>query len=184
MALKAGSSTLSARTAAGHTGALVGDDRVINAVFADLGIIRVDSIEDMLIAAGAAAALGRLRNQGIGIVSISGGACDIVADRADDLGAALPELAPSTRDALAAIMPPYGTVQNPLDVTGTEAGGHTGTIATMVLTPEIVDIAAGCPVLAAGGIASGRQMAAALALGAAGVWCGSVWLSSQRWLPR
>jgi len=62
---------------------------------------------------------------------------------------------------------------------GTEAGGHTGTIATMVLTPEIVDIAAGRPVLAAGGIASGRQMAAALALGASGVWCGSVWLSSQ-----
>jgi len=62
---------------------------------------------------------------------------------------------------------------------GTEAGGHTGTIATMVLTPEIVDIAAGRPVLAAGGIASGRQMAAALALGASGVWCGSVWLSSE-----
>ena len=116
--LKAGSSALSARTAAAHTGALVGDDRVIDAVFADLGIIRVDSIEDMLITAGAAAALGRLGRTGLGIVSISGGACDIVADRADDLGADLPELAPSTRDALAAIMPPYGTVQNPLDVTG------------------------------------------------------------------
>ena len=62
---------------------------------------------------------------------------------------------------------------------GTEAGGHTGTIATMVLTPEIVGIAGGRPVLAAGGIASGRQMAAALALGAAGVWCGSVWLCSE-----
>jgi len=116
--LKAGSSALSARTAAAHTGALVGDDRVIEAVFADLGVIRVDSIEDMLITAGAAAALGRLDRPGIGIVSISGGACDIVADRADDLGADLPELAPSTRDALAAIMPAYGTVQNPLDVTG------------------------------------------------------------------
>jgi NAD(P)H-dependent flavin oxidoreductase YrpB (nitropropane dioxygenase family) len=62
---------------------------------------------------------------------------------------------------------------------GTEAGGHTGEIATMVLTPEIVGIAGGRPVLAAGGIASGRQMAAALALGAAGVWCGSVWLCSE-----
>jgi len=51
-------------------------------------------------------------------VSISGGACDIVADRAEDLGAALPELAAPTRDALAGIMPAYGTVQNPLDVTG------------------------------------------------------------------
>jgi acetate---CoA ligase (ADP-forming) len=116
--LKAGSSALSARTAAAHTGALVGDDRVIDAVFADLGIIRVDSIEDMLITAGAAAALGRLGRTGIGIVSISGGACDIVADRADDLGADLPALAPATKDALAAIMPAYGTVQNPLDVTG------------------------------------------------------------------
>ncbi|MGP3966558.1 NAD(P)H-dependent flavin oxidoreductase [Streptomyces sp. 6N223] len=62
---------------------------------------------------------------------------------------------------------------------GTEAGGHTGTIATMVLTPEIVDLAGDVPVIAAGGIATGRQMAAALALGAAGVWCGSVWLSSK-----
>jgi acetate---CoA ligase (ADP-forming) len=118
VALKAGSSALSARTAAAHTGALVGDDRVIDAVFADLGVIRVDSIEDMLITAGAAAALGRLERPGIGIVSISGGACDIVADRADDLGAELPELAEPTRQALAQIMPAYGTVQNPLDVTG------------------------------------------------------------------
>jgi acyl-CoA synthetase (NDP forming) len=116
--LKAGSSALSARTAAAHTGALVGDDRVIDAVFADLGVIRVDSIEDMLITAGAAAALGRLPRPGIGIVSISGGACDIVADRAEDLGAELPELAAETRAALAAVMPGYGTVQNPLDVTG------------------------------------------------------------------
>jgi acyl-CoA synthetase (NDP forming) len=116
--LKAGSSALSARTAAAHTGALVGDDKVIDAVFADLGVIRVDSIEDMLITAGAAAALGRLARPGIGIVSISGGACDIVADRAEELGAVLPELGEGTRDALAAIMPDYGTVQNPLDVTG------------------------------------------------------------------
>ena len=116
--LKAGSSALSARTAAAHTGALVGDDKVIDAVFADLGVIRVDSIEDMLITAGAAAALGRLDRPGIGIVSISGGACDIVADRAEELGAELPELAETTRAALAAVMPDFGTVQNPLDVTG------------------------------------------------------------------
>lgn len=61
---------------------------------------------------------------------------------------------------------------------GTEAGGHTGTVATMVLTPDVVDVAGPVPVLAAGGIADGRQLAAALALGAAGAWCGSVWLAS------
>lgn len=61
---------------------------------------------------------------------------------------------------------------------GTEAGGHTGTVATMVLTPEIVALAGDRPVLAAGGIATGHQLAAALALGAAGAWCGSVWLNT------
>ncbi|HCB37491.1 MAG TPA: monooxygenase [Acidimicrobiaceae bacterium] len=61
---------------------------------------------------------------------------------------------------------------------GHEAGGHTGDIATMVLVPEVVDAVAPRPVLAAGGIADGRQVAAALALGAQGVWCGSVWLTT------
>ncbi|TAM66816.1 nitronate monooxygenase family protein [Mycobacterium sp.] len=62
---------------------------------------------------------------------------------------------------------------------GTEAGGHTGDVATMVLVPEVVDAVAPVPVLAAGGIARGRQIAAALALGAEGVWCGSVWLTTE-----
>jgi len=62
---------------------------------------------------------------------------------------------------------------------GHEAGGHTGDIATMVLVPEVVDAIAPTPVLAAGGIGNGRQVAAALALGAQGVWCGSVWLTTQ-----
>jgi NAD(P)H-dependent flavin oxidoreductase YrpB (nitropropane dioxygenase family) len=62
---------------------------------------------------------------------------------------------------------------------GGEAGGHTGEISTMVLVPEVVDTVAPIPVLAAGGIATGRQMAAALALGASGVWCGSVWLTTE-----
>ena len=62
---------------------------------------------------------------------------------------------------------------------GQEAGGHCGEIGTMVLVPEIVDAVAPVPVLAAGGIASGRQIAAALALGAQGVWTGSVWLTTK-----
>jgi NAD(P)H-dependent flavin oxidoreductase YrpB (nitropropane dioxygenase family) len=62
---------------------------------------------------------------------------------------------------------------------GSEAGGHTGEIGTMVLVPQVVDAVAPTPVLAAGGIADGRQIAAALALGAQGVWCGSVWLTTE-----
>ncbi len=62
---------------------------------------------------------------------------------------------------------------------GSEAGGHTGEIGTMVLIPEIVDAVGDTPVLGAGGIGRGRQMAAAMALGAQGVWCGSVWLTTE-----
>lgn len=61
---------------------------------------------------------------------------------------------------------------------GYEAGGHTGEIATMVLLPEVVEaVGPDVPVLAAGGIGSGRQMAAAMCLGAQGVWTGSIWLT-------
>jgi NAD(P)H-dependent flavin oxidoreductase YrpB (nitropropane dioxygenase family) len=72
--------------------------------------------------------------------------------------------------------------ENGLDLViaqGTEAAGHTGVVSSMVLWPEVVDAVAPMPVLAAGGIGRGRQMAAAFALGAQGVWCGSIWLGTR-----
>jgi NAD(P)H-dependent flavin oxidoreductase YrpB (nitropropane dioxygenase family) len=62
---------------------------------------------------------------------------------------------------------------------GTEAGGHTGRIGTLALVPQVADAVAPVPVVAAGGIADGRGLAAALALGAQGVWCGTVFLATQ-----
>lgn len=69
-----------------------------------------------------------------------------------------------------------------LIVSGTEAGGHCGEVSTMVLVPEVSEAVAKYPdvsILAAGGIVTGRQMAAAMAMGAHGVWTGSVWLTTQ-----
>lgn len=69
-----------------------------------------------------------------------------------------------------------------LVVAGGEAGGHCGDVSTMVLVPEVHRavraMGATTPILAAGGIATGAQMAAAMAMGADGAWCGSVWLTT------
>ena len=62
---------------------------------------------------------------------------------------------------------------------GSEGGGHTGDVGSIVLWPEVIDAVAPVPVLAAGGIGSGRQMAAAMVMGAAGVWTGSLWLTVE-----
>jgi acyl-CoA synthetase (NDP forming) len=118
VALKIGRSELSARTALAHTGALVGDDAVNEAAFRQLGIIRVHSLEDLLVTAGLAGYLGRLPGHRMGVVTPSGGACDIISDLAHHYGVELPEFAPETVRGLREILPAFSTVHNPLDVTG------------------------------------------------------------------
>ncbi|MER5999397.1 NAD(P)H-dependent flavin oxidoreductase [Nonomuraea sp. NPDC051941] len=108
---------------------------------------------------------------------------------ASALGPPPPEMVARAREAGVPVAALVGTVEHArrqvaagadlIVAQGTEAGGHTGDISTMVLVPQVVDAVAPVPVLAAGGIASGRQMAAAMALGAEGVWCGSVWLTTE-----
>ena len=97
-----------------------------------------------------------------------------VIEKAHERGVKVAALAGAAKHALS-------HVRNGVDIIvsqGYEAGGHTGEIAGMVLTPEIVDaVGADVLVLAAGGIGCGRQVAAALALGAQGVWTGSLWLT-------
>jgi NAD(P)H-dependent flavin oxidoreductase YrpB (nitropropane dioxygenase family) len=97
-----------------------------------------------------------------------------VIDRAHDQGIKVAALAGKAQHA-------QRHVNNGVDIIvaqGYEAGGHTGDVATMVLVPEVVDAVAPVPVLAAGGIGRGRQIAASLALGAKGVWTGSIWLAT------
>jgi len=62
---------------------------------------------------------------------------------------------------------------------GGEGGGHTGEIGSIVLWPQIIEAVGDLPVLAAGGIGNGRQMAAAMSMGAQGIWCGSLWLAVE-----
>jgi acyl-CoA synthetase (NDP forming) len=169
--LKTGRSEASARAAAAHSGAVTGDDAQAGALFDALGVIRVTSIEDLVLTAGAAARLGRLARPGIGVVSISGGACDMIADHAADAGAPLPGLAPATRRALAGIMPGFGTVANPLDITGAaviDPGLFTAAIEIMAADPAIgvVVVISTLPPPAGGGPWLGQPLADAIGAGA------------------
>ena len=127
VALKVGRSVTAQHTAQAHTGALTGDDAVIDSVFRRLGVARVRSLEDLIITAGVLAELtrdgraaqaGLLRGNRLGVVTPSGGASEIIADRADDEGLVLPSFAPATTAALKAMLPAFADVANPLDVTG------------------------------------------------------------------
>src|ERR1700753_231035 len=113
VALKVGRSDTARHTAQAHTGALTGDDAVIEAVFRRLGVIRVRSLEDLIITSGVLAELTRdqaagglarapLTGNRLGVVTPSGGASEIIADRAEDEGLSLPAFAPATTAALKA----------------------------------------------------------------------------------
>jgi acetate---CoA ligase (ADP-forming) len=118
VAMKIGRSEASIRTAMAHTGALVGDDAINDAVFRQLGILRVSSLEDLLTTAGLAGYLGQLPGRRMGVVTPSGGACDILSDLAEDMGILLPDFAPETVKQLREVLPSFSTAHNPLDVTG------------------------------------------------------------------
>jgi acetate---CoA ligase (ADP-forming) len=118
IALKAGRSEVTARVALTHTGALTGDDRVIDALFRQLGIVRVDSVEELIITANIFAKVGELSGRRFGIVAISGGVCDLAADLAEEAGIELPIFTERTKEGLRSLLPVIGPANNPLDVTG------------------------------------------------------------------
>jgi acyl-CoA synthetase (NDP forming) len=116
--LKVGASELAARLALTHTGALVGNDDVIDRVLAAAGVIRVSSLEELIFTAGLLAHTGPLPEGGLGLAGMSGGINDVVADRAAVFGIPMPEFADSTKAHIRAHMAQFATVQNPFDLTG------------------------------------------------------------------
>lgn len=97
-----------------------------------------------------------------------------VIERAKASGKMVLALVGSPKHAKRALLKPIDI----LVAQGYDAGAHTGTIGTFSLIPQIVDMAGGIPVLAAGGVATGRHIHAAVAMGAQGVWMGTAWLTS------
>ncbi|GGK74685.1 acetate--CoA ligase family protein [Mangrovihabitans endophyticus] len=116
--LKVGRTAAGRATALAHTGAIAGDDAVVAAVLRQHGVIRVDSLEELLITAGLFGYGRPPSGSRMGVVTASGGACDIIADRCADEGIEIPDFAPSTVSRLSEALPAFAAVRNPLDITG------------------------------------------------------------------
>ncbi len=118
VALKAGASPAGQVAALAHTGSLAGDDAVVDAVLRQFNVIRVTSIEELI---GTAGLLGYDRWPGgrrMGVLTASGGACGIIADRASAQHIQIPPFSARTVAAISPHLPSFAAVGNPLDVTG------------------------------------------------------------------
>ena len=117
MIMKVGRTGAGARAASSHTGSLAGNDQVYDAFFKQMGIIRLETLSE-LISFVILHRSGRLpKGNNIGILSISGGAGVLMADHAEGLGLDVPEFTGETRRKLESYLPPFGSAKNPVDLT-------------------------------------------------------------------
>ena len=115
--LRSAVSEAGARAAASHTGAIVGDAAAFHATVAKYGVIEATDIDDLIDFAHANTALPSLRGPRVGIVTTSGGAGSLAADRLDGAGLAVEQFSEKSQTALTELVPGFGAVENPVDVT-------------------------------------------------------------------
>ena len=116
--LKSGRSEVGSLAAASHTASLAGDDAVWDAAFRQLGMLRVEDVDDMLDLAAIFQQPRRPAGPGVGVMTTSGGAGILAADSLSAIGLRVPALSERTCQEIQAIFPAYGTIANPLDLTG------------------------------------------------------------------
>ncbi|WP_345411116.1 acetate--CoA ligase family protein [Actinomycetospora chlora] len=139
--LRSGRSVPGRRAAVSHTGAMLGDDTAFTLVSRRYGVVLVDDVEELLAAAvvlrGHRAPAGRR----LGLVTSSGGAGILAADRASEVGLEVPELTAETQEKLARLVPAFGAVANPVDVTAQlfNVGGGFGEVCGLVRADGAVD---------------------------------------------
>ncbi len=118
LVLKVGRTRVGSRAALSHTASLTGNDSIYEALFRQTGVIRADDLSD-LVNMAIAFVPGKIpEGNGLAVVTASGGAGILMADHAEAHGLALPELEGKTREELLKIVPSFGSVMNPVDVTG------------------------------------------------------------------
>ena len=118
LVVKVGRSEAARRTVQAHTGSLAGSDAVCDAAFRRLGVVRLDTLDELVEAAELFITCPLPAGDGVGLLSLSGGQIGLIADLAQDLDLEFPAFSDEARRALAEILPPYSPIANPLDAWG------------------------------------------------------------------
>lgn len=142
--IKAGATSASARAAQAHTGALVGEDRVFDAVLQELGVIRVYSVEELIDVALMLVGAGRAKipqGRGVGVVTFGGGNGVLAADQCAQSGLTTPPLSPECVRRLRPLLVSVASAANPMDLTPSTAFRA----ESLARLPEALDVIAGEP---------------------------------------
>jgi acyl-CoA synthetase (NDP forming) len=118
LAVKVGRSEMARRAVQAHTGSLAGADRVVDAAFRRLGVMRLDTLDELLEAAELFVTCPLPEGDGVGLLSLSGGQIGLIADLAQDLGLTFSTFSADAQKALEEILPPFSPIANPLDAWG------------------------------------------------------------------
>lgn len=143
--LASGRSSAGRRAAASHTGSMLGDDVSFVLTSTKYGVVLVDDIDELLAVAATLATMPRAEGRRVAVVTTSGGAGSLAADRCEDHHVELPELSSATQDRLRPLIPDFGALANPVDVTAQlfNRGAHAfGDVCRIVADDPNVDVVA------------------------------------------
>ena len=139
LAMKSGRSRAGARASASHTAALAGSEEAVDALFEQAGVIRADTVEQLLDVASLLATQPLTQGHNVVVVSNAGGLGIVCADACEAAGLELPELTEATQAALATRLPPEASRTNPVDLLGSATGATYETVLPVVLADPRVD---------------------------------------------
>jgi acetyl coenzyme A synthetase (ADP forming)-like protein len=139
LAMRSGTSRAGARAACSHTAALAGSDAAVEALFAQAGVLRASTLEELIDTAVLLSQQPLPRGNRVAVITNAGGLGILAADACDQSGLVLPELAEETRSRLAAILPPEASTANPVDLLGSADGATYERVLPVLLDDPGVD---------------------------------------------